>query len=135
VSEAVAAHRQGEARPITLALPPPAGQGADLLPQIAKPWEHYRAAVSSYVSGPPPAAGPGSLLRLAAPLIPEGDGFRLDDPAWPALFCLAGRDLEIAERCREKVSWEQLAAAGLAEPERIRHLIGIGLLLATGGEG
>ena len=133
VSEAVAAHRAGSARPLALvpAMPDPAESG--LLPPVRPPWEHYRGAAAEYVSGPPPTPGPGSRLRLAAPLIPEGDGFRLDDPAWPALFRLAGRDLEIAGRCGEEVSWEQLDAAGLADPERIRRLIGIGLLLATGG--
>lgn len=133
VADAVAAYRAGGARPLALASSPPDPVESGLLPPVHPPWEHYRDAAAEYVSGPPPVPGPGCRIRLASPLLPEREGFRLDDPAWPALFRLAGRDLEIAERCAGEVSWEQLDAAGLADPERLQRLIGMGLLLSTGG--
>jgi len=134
VMEAVAARRADGARPLAPASFGPDPPESGLLPPVQPPWEHYRGAADVYVSGPPPSPGPGRRFQVAAPLLPEDGGFRLDDPAWPARFALAGPDLEIARLCREEVSWEQLAEAGLADAERLGRLIASGLLLATGGE-
>jgi glycosyltransferase involved in cell wall biosynthesis len=134
VEEAVAAHRAGGARPLAPVPAVPDPPEAGVLPAVHPPWEHYRGSAEAYVSGPPPSPGPGRRFRVAAPLLAEDGGFRLDDPAWPALFRLAGPDLAIVRLCREEVSWECLDAAGLAEEDRLRRLIASGLLLATGDE-
>ncbi len=134
VAEAVAARRAGGARPLAPAAFGPDPPESGLLPPVQPPWEHYRGAADVYVSGPPPSPGPGHRLAVAAPLLPEEGGFRLDDPAWPARFELAGPDLAIARLCEEEASWERLAGEGLADADRLRRLIASGLLVATGGE-
>jgi glycosyltransferase involved in cell wall biosynthesis len=154
VTGAVHAHRNGEARPLTLAPPPQEPPPSGLLPATQPPWEHYQEVVACYVSGPPPEPAPDCRVQLAAPLEPAGDGaLRLADPAWPAVYWVdpssplsraagvrvgeGGQGgeglLALAERCREPVLCRELIEAGLADPQRLRELIAAGLLLGSPG--
>lgn len=82
--------------------------GASFLPRLQKSWEAYEPAVESYVSGPVPHISPSSRPRPLGKLILEGEGFRLDDPTWPAHFPLNGEPAELLLACDGQNSVEDL---------------------------
>lgn len=131
VRQAVRERRAGLSRPVEMAPPRPDPPDAGLLPPVSRSWERYANAAAVYASGPPPEPGPRSRLRIAAPLEPAGEGlWRLDDPAWPAVFRLDAEDLALARLCEEEIPVPAAEARG-ADLARMRRLIADGLLLAS----
>lgn len=131
VAEAARAKRDGQARPLRLLPLHPQPESEGLLPPIRKPWEVYKPVVADYVSHPTPRLEDGASLQLAAPLRVEADGYRLDDPAWPALFRLTPPDLALIEKCTAETSVDRLELPEGMHRTRIETLIEMGLLLCS----
>jgi glycosyltransferase involved in cell wall biosynthesis len=132
VRRAIEERRAGLSRPVEMAPPRPDPPAAGLLPPVEQGWERFANVAGAYVSGPLPVPGPGSRLRLAAPLEPAGEGlWRLDDPAWPATFRLDAADLALAELCREAIPFAEAERRG-ASREQVERLLADGLLLCSG---
>jgi glycosyltransferase involved in cell wall biosynthesis len=131
VRSAVAARRAGEGMPVRLAPPPPEATPLGLLPPLVQPWESFQRLAAVYASGGPPTVGPASRLRVAAPLLPEGGRWRLDDPAWPALFDLTASESAVADACATEMLFAQLSRQLLLDRESAQSLVDRGVLLCS----
>jgi glycosyltransferase involved in cell wall biosynthesis len=129
VKQAIKNHAAGESRPVSAVKVKPELGMSGLLPAIDRPWEYYQNEVAEYVSDRRPILSPESKLRVAAPCVAAGSGaYVLDDPTWPASFCLSPREFALAERCKDVVSIADLDPE-LNDPQLIKRLIDDGLLL------
>jgi glycosyltransferase involved in cell wall biosynthesis len=131
VEDAVRAKKDSRAKPIRLIPLQPEPESERLLPPVQKPWEVYKPFVADYVSHPTPRPEDGTSLQLAAPLRVEANGYRLDDPAWPALFHLTPPDIDLIEKCVEETPVERLESPEGLSRARLATFIEMGLLLCS----
>ena len=106
------------------------GPFVDRLPKLTRAWNHYRPAVSHYVSRRIPTLTPSTIIATAAPLLGSAEKsgrLSLDDPAWPATYDISDSQQELLKCCQRATSVAALTECGL-----VKELSELVLLLEEG---
>jgi glycosyltransferase involved in cell wall biosynthesis len=128
IEDSVRGYRRGRREAVKLrnALPPTSPAG--VLPSIDKPWEHYAAAVSEYVSDRLPDLTTDLVIRSAGTVRKERDGHTvLDDPTWPARAWLDTYDTDVIRLSQPGIQLVDLDRIGIPR-ERVRRLLELGFV-------